>query len=46
MPKIIIQVGLDIDLFEEIESQRGTKPRSTFINENLRKRILPISKQL
>jgi len=36
MPKIIIQIGLDQKLFQEIEAKRGAISRTSFISDKLR----------
>jgi len=41
MAKKITNMGLDQDLYNEIEKQRGDRPRATYINEKLRAIVMP-----
>lgn len=43
MVKVITILGIDPDVFQEIEKQRGAIPRARFVNNVLRECVMPAS---
>lgn len=41
MPKVILPLGIDPDLFTVIEEKRGNEHRTAFINKKLREILMP-----
>jgi hypothetical protein len=43
MAKVQFVIGLDVDLYENVEKIRGKIPRATYLNAKLRDIILPVA---